>query len=292
MYNISSCCGWNYKKIEERANRIDIVESNSLAHNATKGFGVTGFKAMANKLGVNLINLSSGSYKNFKIKLNNDVVSIKIASPLFDYDVFITAPVFKTHGITTFTGAIKNQWGCTKESRFKLHLNVDKFLAELNSIIKPHLAVGDGTIVMEGEGPKLGKPKRLDLVMASRDIVAMDAVASYIFGFDPEKICHIKNCERKGIGTADIKKIRVNKNLNNLRFESKPAGGLSYGTFPRALGNFILNHNFLKLLFYETQLFEVVRRGYTKYNDFWYLIFGRSLRKSILKNYRYFYKEE
>lgn len=277
------------KKLEKRVSKIDVIEINSLAHDATKGFEVTGFKSMAGRLGVNLLNLTNDSYKAFKIKLRGNVVLLKVASSLFDYDVFVTAPVFKTHGLTTFTGAIKNQWGCIKKTRFLFHLEVDQFLAELNSIIKPHLAVGDGTIVMEGQGPKLGEPRRLDLVMASKDIVAMDSVASYIFGFDPQKIYHFKNCERKGIGIADIKKIRVNKDLDRLRFRCKPAGGLSYGDFPRMIGNFILKHKILKLLCYGTPILEIIKRGYAKYNDLWYITIGRGRGKNIIKNYKYFY---
>src|SRR5438105_8856215 len=96
-------------------------------------------------------------------------------SVLLEADVFITLPVLKTHSLTYFTGALKNQWGCVPHyNRILLHKWLDPLLVSLQSLLRPELAIMDGIVGMEGRGPVNGKPRRLDLALASRDAVALD----------------------------------------------------------------------------------------------------------------------
>jgi ferredoxin len=67
----------------------------------------------------------------------------------------------------------------------------------------------DGILAMEGEGPGLGRPRRLGLVLASRDAVALDAVAGSIVGFDPDEIDTTRFADERGLGAGRLDGIEV-----------------------------------------------------------------------------------
>jgi hypothetical protein len=71
---------------------------------------------------------------------------------------------------------------------------------EVNRILKPKLAIMDAIVGIEGRGPTYGNPRRLDLVMASRDLVALDASAMRLVCLDPVKARHVKLAYQQGLG--------------------------------------------------------------------------------------------
>src|SRR5207245_4068436 len=102
--------------------------------------------------------------------------------------VFISRPVLTRQPLPYLTGALKNQWGALPQyNRILMHKHLDALLATLHRIFKPQLAVMDGIIGMEGRGPANGKPRRLDIVLASRDSVALDATAMRLVVLDPQR---------------------------------------------------------------------------------------------------------
>jgi uncharacterized protein (DUF362 family) len=70
----------------------------------------------------------------------------------------------------------------------------------VNTIVQPRFAVMDGTIGLEGNGPKSGRPKEMNLVLASGNLVGIDATAARIMGFDPARIEHLTLCADHGLG--------------------------------------------------------------------------------------------
>ncbi|GAI15207.1 unnamed protein product, partial [marine sediment metagenome] len=56
------------------------------------------------------------------------------------------------------------------------------------AVIKPDLAIMDGIVGMEGDGPAAGPPRKIGVVLASQDLVALDAVASHIIGYAPSSL--------------------------------------------------------------------------------------------------------
>ncbi len=139
----------------------------------------------------------------------------------------IHLPTLKTHGHTTMTGAIKNAFGgLITERRHHCHKRIHEVLVDLLQIqkeIHPGIfAVMDGTIAGDGKGPRTMEPRETNLIIASGDQVAIDAVAAHLMGFDPMKIDFIRIAHKKGLGCADLNKIKfkgmdkkevINKNL-------------------------------------------------------------------------------
>jgi uncharacterized protein (DUF362 family) len=139
-------------------------------------------------------------------------------------DAFITLPVLKTHALTYFTGAIKNQWGCIPQyDRILLHRYLDPMLAELHAIFKPAMAIMDGIIAMEGRGPANGKPRRLDLLLASRDSVALDATAMRLARLEPSRCRHLLLTAWKELGIFDPAGIEVDGDWTRHATQFEPA---------------------------------------------------------------------
>jgi uncharacterized protein (DUF362 family) len=86
-------------------------------------------------------------------------------------------------------------------------MNLNLFL--LARLLRPHLAVIDGFLGMEGEGPVTGREVRLRLALASVDSVAADAVVARIMGLDPRQIGYLYYCHRAGLGVGDLEHISV-----------------------------------------------------------------------------------
>jgi uncharacterized protein (DUF362 family) len=75
--------------------------------------------------------------------------------------------------------------------------------------VRPHLAVLDGLIGMQGDGPVYGSPIHLGWAAAGTDAVATDAVMAHLMGHDPARIGYLHYCQRAGLGVADLAAIDV-----------------------------------------------------------------------------------
>lgn len=204
-----------------RTQNVYVVESDGLRVTAWQTFAVSAYDEMARRLGIKLVNLSESPQVEVEVL---PAGRIKLPELVLGCDCFITVPVLKTHALTYFTGAIKNQWGCVPQyDRILLHKYLDPMLASLHAIFKPSIAVMDGIIAMEGRGPTNGKPRRLDLVMASRDSVALDATAMRLTGLDPERCRHLLLTAAQGLGTWKEREITVDGDWARHATQFEPA---------------------------------------------------------------------
>ncbi len=144
-------------------------------------------------------------------------------------DLIINVPKLKTHTLTKLTGAIKNLYGCipggVKQIFHRDAAGERKFsdlLVDIYQNIKPGLNIMDAVIGMEGEGPSAGKPKKVGLILASRNAVTLDIVAAKIMGFNPKKIFAIEEAVRRGLGNYKIEIVGDLREIPNLKFE-KPS---------------------------------------------------------------------
>jgi uncharacterized protein (DUF362 family) len=190
-----------------RTKRVIMGESDGLRQKAQEAFAASGYVEIGRRLGVELVNFSESAWRPVRCEPAGDV---ELPALLLDADVFITLPVLKTHALTYFTGAIKNQWGCLPQyNRILLHKHLDPLLATLHRVFNPRLAVMDGIIAMEGRGPANGKPRRLDVILASSDSVALDATAMRLIGLDPARSTHVVLTAQAGLGRSEPEEIEV-----------------------------------------------------------------------------------
>jgi len=126
----------------------------------------------------------------------------------------IHLPTVKTHVFTTTTGAMKNAFGgLLNEHRHWTHPVIHKTLVDLLMIQqKVHrgvFAVMDGTFAGDGPGPRCMIPHVKNVMLASADQVAIDAVAAKLMGFDPLSIPFIKIAHDLGLGVGDPSAIEI-----------------------------------------------------------------------------------
>jgi hypothetical protein len=123
-------------------------------------------------------------------------------------------PTVKTHVFTTITGAMKNAFGgLLHRQRHWTHALIHDTLVDLLAIqqeIHPGLfAVMDGTFAGDGPGPRAMRWHEKDILLASADQVAIDAVSARLQGFDPMRIRFIRRAHEAGLGIGDPKQIRI-----------------------------------------------------------------------------------
>ncbi|MBU1627000.1 DUF362 domain-containing protein [bacterium] len=127
----------------------------------------------------------------------------------------IHLPTMKTHVFTTTTGAMKNAFGgLLNEKRHWTHPVIHETLVDLlmiqKKIHKGIFAVMDGTFVGDGPGPRCMTPYVKNVLLASADQVAIDAVAAKIMGFDPLKdLKYVRLAHEKGLGCGDPREIEI-----------------------------------------------------------------------------------
>jgi uncharacterized protein (DUF362 family) len=76
---------------------------------------------------------------------------------------------------------------------------IDKSILDIHETLKPHFAIVDGVVGMEGDGPIMGTPKRAGVIVMGRNLPAVDATCARIMGIDPYKVSYLAaSSERLG----------------------------------------------------------------------------------------------
>ena len=123
-------------------------------------------------------------------------------------------PTVKTHVFTTITGAMKNAFGgLLHRNRHWTHSVIHDTLVDLLAIqqeIHPGIfAVMDGTFAGDGPGPRAMRWHEKDILLASADQVAIDAVSAQLQGFDPLTLRFIRLAHEMGLGIGDPRQIEI-----------------------------------------------------------------------------------
>jgi uncharacterized protein (DUF362 family) len=195
------------------------VENKTVVTDPVKGAKNNKWMPVLQKYGLPFISLPEVEWVSYEFKeklLRLPQVfpkGIKIPKMFIGKNV-IHLPTVKTHGHSTTTGAIKNAFGgLLKEVRHFAHRYIHEVLVDLLIMQKelhPGLfCVMDGTVCGDGAGPRTMKPRIADLILASADSVAIDAISAKIMGFDPLGIPYIRMCHERGLGIGDPAEIDI-----------------------------------------------------------------------------------
>jgi uncharacterized protein (DUF362 family) len=150
-----------------------------------------------------------------KVKLNG--VALKeweLYGEALSANVIINVPIAKHHSLTRLTLASKNIMGIMGGNRGYIHRDIEDALADVNSVVKSQLTIIDATRILTNHGPSggsLGDVKVLNKVMASTDMVAVDAYATGLFGLKPTDISITVTANKRGLGEIDLGKVKVVK---------------------------------------------------------------------------------
>lgn len=227
-----------------------ITVGDDLNPSTPDGFEVSGYRAMCERVGVELVNLREVGFE--RVELAGEALKeTYFARALLEADVVVNLPKLKTHSLTLFTGAVKNMYGVipgglrvTYHGQHKNPAQFNQLLVDIFAAARPHLTIMDGIAAMEGAGPANGSVRELGVVLASRDAVAVDAVACRIIGLEPSSVATTRYAHARGAGAGDLDQIEVvgepiaSVGVTDFRLPPLPAGEI-VGRAPRFLTSFV-----------------------------------------------------
>jgi uncharacterized protein (DUF362 family) len=198
-------------------------------------------------------------------------------------------PTVKTHVYTTMTGAMKNAFGgLLKDNRHWAHTDIHKTLVDLLAIqkqIHPGMfAVMDGTICGDGAGPRAMIPVVKNYMLASDDMVAIDAISAWLMGFDPlADVECIRVAHERGLGVGDVREIQVvGEDISEVNFHFK----VQYH-FASRVGRLLWFTPLARIqsLFFKTPLVHAFIWGSAFYHDrYWWPVHGTRRMNEIAKS--------
>jgi uncharacterized protein (DUF362 family) len=194
----------SYEYMRPYLGEVVLAETSQVVTDADKAYRTSGYERRFEALGVPWHNMTHHGWTAREI----DGERLFIPDIVQSHQV-INLCVMKTHFRSTISGALKNFWGFLESGREKFHGDLARKIAQIHSLIPSRLHIMDAVVAMEGNGPKSGRPKEVGLILASRDPVALDAVAARLMGFDPDAIEHIQVCAERGLGVGDFEKIEL-----------------------------------------------------------------------------------
>ena len=122
---------------------------------------------------------------------------LHLPKTLLAADWIVSLPKMKTHHWAGVTCSMKNFFGVMPgvvygwPKNVLHHQGIDQSILDINATVKPTLAIVDGIIGMEGDGPIMGTPKAAGCVLMSRNLPALDATATRIMGLNPYGIRYL-----------------------------------------------------------------------------------------------------
>jgi len=186
-----------------------------------------------------ILDASDGCYNNIARKVVEVKVESKFIEELFisqivkEADYVINVPKFKTHGLTTITGAIKNMFGIIpggkKAQLHTLNRSVNKFaelLVDIYQIRVPDLNIMDAIIGMEGAGPTNGKIRIINKIISSDNGISLDSVMTTMMGLKPDTIELLQIAKKRNLGEIDISNIIIDGELKAISGFKTPNNGL------------------------------------------------------------------
>lgn len=153
-------------------------------------------------------------YQEVEIKKGKKLKSAKVHELILDSDVFINVPVLKHHSSTELTIAMKNLMGNVWDRGYWHRNNLHQCIADFTSFRKPDLNIVDAYYVMKRNGPRgvsEGDVVLMKSQIISSDIVAVDAAATKLFGFEPKEVSYIKLANEMQLGIIDLSKLNINR---------------------------------------------------------------------------------
>lgn len=154
-----------------------------------------------------LRNLNKTKWGLFNFGKDSSIGRVPVSMEAINADVIISIPTMKTHLLTDVTLGMKNMYGTfPEENKAKFHrFKIEDVIYEVNKAFTPNLTVIDGTIGGEAWGPLSSTPLNFQTIIASNDVVAADAVACQLMGYNPLEIDHIKMAHDKELGDGSVK---------------------------------------------------------------------------------------
>lgn len=135
---------------------------------------------------------------------------------LDDCDYIIDFCKLKTHGMMGLTGGCKNMFGAIPGTdkpeyhyRYPNPTDFSRMLVDINAYFRPVLTICDGIMAMEGNGPSMGKPRKMGLLAASKSPHKLDLVLAALIHMNREDVPTLEAAYERGLIPGDVKELNV-----------------------------------------------------------------------------------
>jgi uncharacterized protein (DUF362 family) len=175
--------------LERGADRV-VVGDGPLHETPARWFAErTGLDRAVREAGGELTHFDEEPLVDVEIPDGRVLSRAQVPRAVLDCDLFVNAPRLKTHPMHGLTLGFANLYGLVPHEERHAILKQPQFsyaMVDLMKLVRHKLlTVVDAVVAMEGEGPRLGDPVRMNLVIAGRDPVATDTIAAMVAGFEP-----------------------------------------------------------------------------------------------------------
>lgn len=122
---------------------------------------------------------------------------LMLPGSVLDADLVVSMPKLKTHHWAGMTCSLKNLFGVVPGAVYGwpknlLHFRgIENSIVDIASTIRPGLAIVDGIVGMEGDGPIMGRPRKVGALVMGTDLVAVDATCARMIGLRPERMPYL-----------------------------------------------------------------------------------------------------
>ena len=160
----------------------------------------TGVAALAHKYGAELVNLDRAE----RVEMPWAYGTLRLPALLQTHE-YINVPKLKTHMITRVTLGCKNQKGLltrADKTRFHRELDLHAAIRALTDVVQPALTLVDGILGLEGAGPTVGRSRRSRLIVAGRDVRAVDAACCDLMSIPLEQVQHLQRVPYRAVGRS------------------------------------------------------------------------------------------
>ncbi len=125
------------------------------------------------------------------------LAELSFPCPVLDADLIVSLPKLKTHHWVGVTAAMKNLYGTLPGVVYGWPKNVLHYagipqtVVDINASLPRTIAIVDGIVAMEGDGPIMGTPKALGLLAIGANPTAVDATCARIMGLEPSRVSYL-----------------------------------------------------------------------------------------------------
>jgi uncharacterized protein (DUF362 family) len=201
--------------IAENAAERHFLDETGVGATTLECFVSTGLEGVSKRTGAKLVPLEHDQHIEVEVPEAKVFSKFKVPRTVLEADTLVFIPHLKTHLATGVTLNLKLNQGVlpTQEKKRCHRSDLSQKLVDLLRVVRPHLSIIDGIWAQQGQGPTSpyeGDVVRdMNVIIAGRDPVAVDAVGSALMGFDPLEIKTTWIAFKEGLGQGDLNRISV-----------------------------------------------------------------------------------
>jgi uncharacterized protein (DUF362 family) len=186
------------------------------AYGAALTYARSGIRATVEAAGGEMITFDPDNFVQAPVN-GERLISWPVYRDILEADLVINAPIVKHHGLAMVTSCMKNYMGMVGDPRYTWHTDLPACLSDITAFMKPRLTVLDAIRILIANGPEGGElddVRRVGMVAAGTNVVALDALAAELLGLDPAQGKTLARAMAKGLGHIDFRnQVRTRETL-------------------------------------------------------------------------------